>query len=72
MDLDVIVEIDLRAPPFRELPVLGGQANEGGAFDRLEQLGRLTPRLRMGARSCVAWPREAGRQGLGGAKTGPP
>ena len=25
MDLDVIVEIDPRAPPFRELPVVGGQ-----------------------------------------------
>src|SRR6185437_541893 len=24
MDLDVIVEIDPRAPPFRELPIVGG------------------------------------------------
>ena len=26
MDLDVIIEIDPRAPPFRELPILGRQA----------------------------------------------
>ncbi len=56
MDLDVIVEIDPRAPPFRELPVVGGQGDEGVAFDRLDQLasaqaevaatssfGRMTP-----------------------------
>ena len=38
MDLDVIVEIDARAPPFRELPILGGQGDEGVALDLLEQL----------------------------------
>src|SRR5271166_896948 len=38
MDLDVIVEIDPRAPPFRELPVVGGQGEEGVALDLLEQL----------------------------------
>ena len=38
MDLDVIVEIDPRAPPFRELPIVGGQGDEGVALDRLEQL----------------------------------
>ena len=26
MDLDVIIEVDPRAPPFRELPILGRQA----------------------------------------------
>ena len=26
MDLDVIIEVDSRAPPFRELPILGRQA----------------------------------------------
>ncbi len=38
MDLDVIVEIDPRAPPFRELPVVGGQGDEGVALDCLERL----------------------------------
>ena len=38
MDLDVIVEIDPRAPPFRELPIVGGQGDEGVALDCLEQL----------------------------------
>ena len=49
MDLDVIVEIDPRAPPFRELPVLGGQANEGGAFDLLEQLAPADAEIAHGA-----------------------
>ena len=34
----MIVEIDPRAPPLRELPVVGGQGDEGVALDRLEQL----------------------------------
>ncbi len=38
MDLDVIVEIDPRAPPFRELPIVGGQGDESVALDLLEQL----------------------------------
>ena len=38
VDLDVIIEIDARSPPFRELPILRWQAIEGGAFDLLEQL----------------------------------
>ena len=38
MDLDVIVEIDPRAPPFRELPIVGGQGDEGVALDLHEQL----------------------------------
>ena len=38
MDLDVIVEIDPRAPPFRELPIISGQGDEGVALDCLEQL----------------------------------
>jgi hypothetical protein len=38
MDLDVIVEIDPRAAPFRELPIVGGQGDQGVALDRLEQL----------------------------------
>src|SRR3984957_2235313 len=38
MDLDVIIEVDSRAPPLRELPILGWQAVERGAFDLLEQL----------------------------------
>ena len=38
MDLDVVIEIDARAPPFRELPIVGGQGNEGVALDLLEQL----------------------------------
>ena len=37
MDLDVIVEVDPRAPPLRELPIIGGQGGEGVAFDCLEQ-----------------------------------
>ena len=38
MDLDVIVEVDPRAPPLRELPIVGGQGGEGVALDGLEQL----------------------------------
>ena len=38
MDLDVIVEIDAGAPPFRELPIVGGQVVESAALDLLEQL----------------------------------
>jgi hypothetical protein len=38
MDLDVIIEIDPGAPPFRELPIVGGQGVESAAFDLLEQL----------------------------------
>src|SRR5271169_6392855 len=38
VDLDVIVEIDPRAPPLRELPVVGGQGDESVALDRLKQL----------------------------------
>ena len=36
MDLDVIVEIDPGAPPFRELPIVGRQGDEGVALDCLE------------------------------------
>src|SRR5271168_1509296 len=38
VDLDVIVEIDPRAPPLRELPVVGGQGDEGVALDSFEKL----------------------------------
>ncbi len=38
MDLDVIVEIDPRAPPFREFPIVGGQGDEGVKLDCLKQL----------------------------------
>ena len=38
VDLDVIVEVDARPPPFRELPILGRQRRQGVAFDLLEQL----------------------------------
>src|SRR5271156_6603168 len=38
MDLDMIVEVDPRAPPFRELRILGWQAVECGALDLPEQL----------------------------------
>ena len=55
MDLDVIVEIDPRAPPFRELPIVGGQGDEGVALDRLEQLASAQAEVaHRDARSCVA------------------
>ena len=38
VDLDVIVEIDARASPFRELPIVVRQRVEGVALDLLEQL----------------------------------
>ena len=38
VDLDVIVEIDARAPPFGEFPILLGQGRERFALDLLEQL----------------------------------
>ena len=49
MDLDVIIEIDPRAPPFRELPILGRQAVEGGALDLLEQLAPAQAEMAHGA-----------------------
>ena len=49
MDLDVIIEIDPRAPPFRELPILGGQVGEGAALDRLEQLAPAHAEVAHGA-----------------------
>ena len=48
MNLDVIVEIDPRAPPFRELPIVGGQGDEDVALDGLEQITSARPRLRIG------------------------
>jgi hypothetical protein len=36
MDLDVIVEADPRASPFRELPILRGQVVEDATLDFLE------------------------------------
>ena len=54
MDLDVIVEIDARASPFRELPVVGGQAGEGVALDLLEQLSPARAEVcASGARSSL-------------------
>src|SRR5260370_12000891 len=38
MDLNVIVEVHPRASPFRKLPIIGGQRDEGLALDLLEQL----------------------------------
>jgi len=38
MDLDMIVEVDPRAPPFRELPILSRQCVEDVPLDLLEQL----------------------------------
>ena len=48
MDLDVIVEIDPRAPPFRELPIVGGQGDEGVALDLHEQLATANPTFSTG------------------------
>ena len=36
-DVDVIVEVDARLAPFRELPIVGGQGCERVALDLLEQ-----------------------------------
>ncbi len=38
MRLDVIIEVDPGASPFRELPILDRQRGQGFAFDFLEQL----------------------------------
>ena len=48
MDFDVIIEIDPRAPPFRELPIVGGQPVEGVALDLLEQLATTDAELAHG------------------------
>ena len=48
MDLNVIVEVDARAPPFRELPIVGRQPVEGVALDLLEQLPAANAEFRMG------------------------
>ncbi|PPQ31031.1 hypothetical protein CCR94_10585, partial [Rhodoblastus sphagnicola] len=49
MRFDVIIEIDPRALPFRELPLLGGQIVEGGALDFLEQFPPADAELAHGA-----------------------
>src|SRR5271163_2138935 len=49
MDFDVIIQVDSRAPPFRELPVLGRQAVEDGAFYLLEQLSPAQTEMAHGA-----------------------
>src|ERR1700735_1018894 len=48
MDFDVIVEIDTRGPPFRELPIVGGQGDEASRSIFSNSSRRLRPRLRMG------------------------
>ena len=47
VDLDVIIEIDPRAPPFRELPIVGGQGDEGVRSIVSNSSRRLRPRLRI-------------------------
>src|SRR5271170_4702967 len=49
MDLDVIIEVDSRAPPFRELPILCRQAVERGALDLLEQFAPAQAEMAHGA-----------------------
>ncbi len=49
VDLYVVIEIDPRAPPFRELPILGRQAVECGALDLLEQLAPAEAEMAHGA-----------------------
>src|ERR1700722_16730218 len=49
MNLAVILEVDSRAPPFRELPILGRQAVERGALDLLEQLTPAQAEMAHGA-----------------------
>ena len=49
VDLDVIVEIDARAPPFRKLPIIGRQPVEGVALDLLEQLAAADAKFAHGA-----------------------
>ena len=49
MDLDVIVEVDPRTSPFRKLPIIGGQCDEGLALDLLEQLTTADAELAHGA-----------------------
>ncbi len=45
VDLDVIVEVDARASPLGELPVVGGQRNEGVALDPVEQFAAAQAQL---------------------------
>ena len=49
MDLDVVIEIDPRAPPFRELPILCRQAVERGTLDLLEQFAPAQAEMAHGA-----------------------
>ena len=49
IDFDVIIQVDSRAPPFRELSILGGQAVECGALDLLEQLAPAQAEMAHGA-----------------------
>src|SRR5260370_25956308 len=49
MDLVVVIEIDPRAPPFRELPIVGGQVVEDVALDLLEQLATAQAEVAHGA-----------------------
>ena len=43
VDLDVIIEIDARASPFGEFPILLGQGRGRFALDLLEQLATADP-----------------------------
>jgi hypothetical protein len=54
VDLDVIIEIDPRAPPLRELPIVSGQGNEGGTPDCLEQLAAEVAHGTLGAVAYIA------------------
>ena len=54
VDLDVIVEVDARTPPFRELPIVGGQGGEGVALDCLAARRRKSGPCARGRRSSPA------------------
>jgi hypothetical protein len=54
VDLDVIIEIDPRAPPLRELLIVSGQGNEGGTPDCLEQLAAEVAHGTLGAVAYIA------------------
>jgi hypothetical protein len=60
MDFNVIVEVDARAPPFRELRVVG-QGDEGVALDLLEQFAPAQP---SGSSRSSQLPRSRGRANL--------
>jgi hypothetical protein len=72
MDLNVIVEVDARAPPFRELPIVGRQPVEGVALDLLKQLPAANAEFAHGTLVHALHDKRDGRVAFGEREEGLP